>query len=341
MLTRLINQIRENLCISYDGSAYWLCNLIYSLAGKQALASLWDISESGSDISVVHFRNSVDRTFRAYSSIFPQMKACLPDELEPISKEIYARYIRTGHFYHSTNHVAPVLHTASNDGELSFHRGIAPSDRYAMSGLGFYSRRIEEDIPSLSAWDMFELSLQDDVAFIDQSVFQGGWNKIEWPDDTEFLNLSPAGRKYWRSVAEKNGDVSLARFKDPIMVYVLYRFSEGCYWVKPIPERSIFDYRSEYVDPSISASTRYFNLANVLLMRYNKLPNSEAKIDGDHVKISLGYHLPVELNDLLMLYSWPVDYSDTGNPFNRIMTLQVYYAIKNILGNSGFQIVEV
>lgn len=340
---RLINNIGEYLGILDVDNPNWLINVIYSLAGRQALASLWDTPDADLDISIVHFKESILKSLYAYAAMFPQVSSAIGDQMDDLCNRIYSIYLRTGHFYHSSNRLAPVIHTVAPANGLFFHRGISPSERCSMSGLGYYSRTLTSEVKELSVQEMFEISFQDERKFVNGVLAEEGWAKIQWPDNTEFLNLNPHGPKkgYWLATPTMSGDLSLARFRDTQVFYVLYFYSQGLFWYKPLPERFAINFRTKYADFSPTGNSRYYNIANALLLKYGTLPHVNARIKGKYVVLKLEYMLPVELGDLIDLYSWPAHYAKLDDPFTKELSLPVYQAIKTLLEQNDIPVLEV
>ena len=79
---------------------------------------------------------------------------------------------------------------------------------------------------------------------------------------------------------------------------------------------------------------------NACLCANGSLPPIHIRNDGSIVHLQIGYIPPTAENALLHLYSWPVSYSDIPDSFSRIMSTEVYYALKPIYEAIGFQFQE-
>ena len=111
--------------------------------------------------------------------------------------------------------------------------------------------------------------------------------------------------------------------------YVFYRYHNGIYQQKPIPDWRIRNYFPENTsnDSSRNMYGEYRRIAIALLKRYGTLPGSEVKASGDLIEIKLGYRLPPSEEEFFKLYSWPVryDFSSKLPPvFTRKLTRQIY-----------------
>lgn len=78
MKNQLIATIGQQLHIAKSDDDAWICHTIYSLAGKMALASLWDHDESRNSVSLQHFKERAEQIFTAYTAIYPQTFRLFP-----------------------------------------------------------------------------------------------------------------------------------------------------------------------------------------------------------------------------------------------------------------------
>ena len=80
MTNDLIISIGKQLNIPKSDDNEWICQIVYSVAGQMALASLWDHSEDSNSVSVQHFKNRIDQIFDAYEGIYPEIRFLLPED---------------------------------------------------------------------------------------------------------------------------------------------------------------------------------------------------------------------------------------------------------------------
>ena len=234
--------------------------------------------------------------------------------------------------------------TTAGNGNLILYRSNAPDAELCMSGLGFYA--VQKTSTDRTVANMFGLQAQTFESYLEELLGHGEWQPIDWPDNTEFLRLDPPFSKgYWQKLPSKDKRISLARYGDPQKNYVFYRYHNGIYQQKPIPDWRIRNYFPENTsnDSSRNMYGEYRRIAIALLKRYGTLPGSEVKASGDLIEIKLGYRLPPSEEEFFKLYSWPVryDFSSKLPPvFTRKMTRQIYPMFKHELESIGYCFVE-
>jgi len=338
MTNDLLNTIGKQLNIPRTADSEWICQIVYSVAGKMALASLWDHTEDQSSISIQHFKNRMAQSFDAYEGIFPQISHFLPNDKSNLLEEIYSIYLRTGFLYHSAYKIAPAVSVQANYENLTFNRTTSPDNTFFMSGLGFYYP--QKLSANSTVVDMFGLQHQRFENYLAELIKQNEWEPIEWPDDTEFLRLDPPfSRGYWQQVPEKSQRVSLARYGEPNKLFVFYRYHAGRYQQKPIPEWRIRDWFSS----GAVNYGEYRRIAIALLKQYGTLPAIKTKSIGNLVEINVGYRLPPSEEEFYKLYSWPATYDFSSNlpqVFTRKMAKQVFPMFKHTLETLGYCFVE-
>ena len=338
MTNDLLNTIGKQLNIPRTTDSEWICQIVYSVAGKMALASLWDHTEDQSSISIQHFKNRMAQIFDAYEGIFPQISHFLPDDKSNLLEEIYSIYLRTGFLYHSAYKIAPAISAQANCENLTLYRNTSPDNSFFMSGLGFYyPQRLSADSTVV---DMFGLQLQSFENYLTELLDQNEWEPVEWPDNAEFLRLEPPfSRGYWQQVPDKSPRVSLARYGEPNKLFVFYRYYDGNYQQKTIPEWRIRDWFSS----GTTNYGEYRRIAIALLKQYGTLPEIKARTIGNLVEIKVGYRLPPSEEEFYKLYSWPATYDFSSNfpqVFTRKMAKQVFPMFKHTLETLGYCFVE-
>ena len=345
MTNDLIAPIGRQLNIPKSTDNEWICQIIYSVAGKMALASLWDRYEDKScSVSIQHFKNRAAQIFDAYEGIYPEIGFLFPKDKTDLLEEMYSIYLRNGFFYHSSYQISPAVPTTAGNGNLILYRSNAPDAELCMSGLGFYA--VQKTSTDRTVANMFGLQAQTFESYLEELLGHGEWQPIDWPDNTEFLRLDPPFSKgYWQKLPSKDKRISLARYGDPQKNYVFYRYHNGIYQQKPIPDWRIRNYFPENTsnDSSRNMYGEYRRIAIALLKRYGTLPGSEVKASGDLIEIKLGYRLPPSEEEFFKLYSWPVryDFSSKLPPvFTRKMTRQIYPMFKHELESIGYCFVE-
>ena len=338
MINDLIVSIGKQLNIPQSDDNEWVCQVVYSIAGQMALASLWDHAEDEGSISIQHFKSRIGQIFDAYEGIHTKIGFLLPNDKTDLIEEIYSIYLRNGFFYHSAYQISPAAPATGGNGGLVLHRGISPDLKLFMSGLGFYSVQTSTSDRTISS--MFDLQEQSFESYLEELLAHCEWEQIEWPDNAEFLQLDPPFKwGYWQQIPEKNDRISLARYGEPNKIFVFYRYSNGVFLNIPIPEWRIRDYFSNVP----GNYGEYRRIAISLLKKYGTLPEIKTKARGNLIEIKLGYRLPPSEENFFKLYSWPVRYdftSKTPQVFTRMMARQIYPMFKHELESMGYCFVE-
>lgn len=338
MTNDLIISIGKQLHIPMSDDNEWICQIVYSVAGQMALASLWDHSEGSGSVSVQYFKNRISQIFDAYETICPEIGFLLPEDKTCLINEIYSIYLRNGFFYHSAYQVSPAAPAASTVGNLTLYRGNSPDLKLFMSGLGFYSTQKSNYNGNVEK--MFCLQKQTFEIYLEELLERGDWEAIDWPDNTEFLRLNPPFiREYWKQIPDNDGRISLARYGEPNKIFVFYRYDNGVYQYKPVPEWRIRDCFSN----DTGSYGEYRRIAIALLNRYGTIPEIKAKESGNLMEIKAGYRLPPSEEEFFKLYSWPVRYDFTSKVpqvFTRKMTKQVFPMFKSELEKIGYCFAE-
>lgn len=334
MINDLLNSIAMELNIPKTTDNEWACQIVYSVAGQMALASLWDHTEDSETISIQHFKGRMKQIFEAYTNLIPQTRYMLPEDPSVLLDDIYDTYLRTGYLYHSAYQVSPCIPSTAAYQGLALHRGFSPDTKLFMSGLGFYG--IQKIPTENTIANMFSLQQQSFDTYLQELLENGEWISVSFPDNAEYLRLDPPfTRGYWKQESDKDGRVSLVRYSEPNRIYQFYRYHENQYWQKSIPSWRLQDYFSG--DPS--SQSEYRRIATALLIQYGTLPPISVKKERDICNINLGYRLPPSEESFFKLYSWPVRYDFSAKEpqvFRRKMSKHVYPMFKHELEAMGY-----
>lgn len=337
MTDELITSIARQLNIPQSAGSEWICQVVYSVAGQMALASLWDHHEDASTISIQHFKNRIGQIFDAYKRMYPEVCYLLPEDKSVLIDTMYEIYLRNGYFYHSTHQISPAAPATATCQGVTLYRGSSPDAKLLMSGLGFYS--VQKTNSDLTIAQMFCLQEQSFDSYLQEMMDYGEWKPIQWPEKTAFLRLDPPfTRGYWQQKPTKDGRISVARYGEPNQIYVFYRFFDGRYQQKQIPEWRIRDY---FLNDA--GYGEYRRIAIALLKQYGNFPDIVAKPSGDLMEVSTGYRLPPSEEAFFRLFSWPVRYEFSAKlppVFTRKMTKQIYSIFKHTLESIGYRFVE-
>lgn len=342
MIDELIERIGKQLNITrtpnYD--IWTMCRMIYSTTGQMALASLWDHSEDEKYISIQHFKKRAAQNFDAYVSVYPRIKGFFPENRENLISEIYEVYRRNGCLYHASHKISPSAFMSCEADGVALYKGISPDSKYFMSGLGFYGSAKGEDCNQKSVAEMFDLQAQPMSDYLHELLQNGEWIPIEWPERTEFLRIEPPfSHGYWKNQPDTEGKIALARYGEPSKIYAFYRYENGQFWHKIIPEWRVNDFRTV----GQVGYGEYRRIAVALLDSYNVLPASTVNKNGDMIEIHLGYRLPPAEEDFFKLYSWPSNFDisdDLPQIFTRTMSASVYPLFKHQMETIGYRFEE-
>ncbi len=306
----------------------WKVRLIYSVIGRMAIASLYDIDEEGS-ISITHMKRRVERLLFSYRAMYPEIKRYLTVNPEELSNEIYNIFIHTGYVYHEPNRIVMSAKSSAVEGDIQFTRGYMLDEKQRLSGLGTYnlfdSGKIEKSVA-----EMFQLEECSLIEKWNRCVRRARWSETNLDNSTEYLRTSPPfNRGYWVNKPNLKGEISILRSGySGARIYYLYKAENGKIMVSQLPQWEVEDYC-------------YRSLANGCLMNIGNLPTTSYRYDGNIVYINFGYlPAPSELY-FWKLYSWPISMMSLPKDFNRVCVRKVFEAIKAVMVERGYQFEEV
>lgn len=128
MRNGLIASIGRQLNIPKSANNEWICQIVYSVAGQMALASLWDHNEDNSSVSIQHFKNRIAQVFDAYTGIYPQIGYMFPEDKTDLIDEMFSIYLQNGFLYHSAYQISPAAPAVASYENMVFHRGSFPKN---------------------------------------------------------------------------------------------------------------------------------------------------------------------------------------------------------------------
>ena len=156
----------------------------------------------------------------------------------------------------------------------------------------------------------------------------------------EFLRLAPPfSRGYWKKIPEKDERISLARYGEPNKIFAFYRYFDGKYQQRHIPDWRMHNYFSN----DMAGYGEYRRISIALLKKYDMLPAIVVKTKESLVEIKLEYRLPPSEEEFFKLYSWPMRYDfslEFPQVFTRIMSKKVYPVFKYVLECIGYHFKE-
>lgn len=324
----LIRTIADEFHISKGMSEQedaWKARVVYSLLGRMGYASLWDIQEDLQPASIIHFKKRIERIFKSYLVMYPEIHSFYADNPEKLCGEIYHILVNTGNVYHSSDRIVPAAKCISEVHGVYFMRGMPLDQKQYVSGIGSYSFDINET-SSLRVKEMFQLQENRLTEQWEYLVSQARWQPMVTEAKIEYLRIRPPFKYgYWTDVPDKIGDVSLARTGySGTWSYYLYKTENGQLIGSQLPEWMVRE-------------GNYRTITNGCLAAKNILPETIYHIDGKIVQMHINYLFPPAELNLIKLYSWPISYAELPRDFNRIFELSVFWAIKDVFESIGYQ----
>ena len=338
MQDELISLIARQLNIPQGKETYneWMQRVIYSAAGRMALASLWDFQDNEDTISIQYFKKKVDRILASFWHVYSSDRS--HNARSGLIDEIYTIYLRAGYLFHSPHRIASSMLVEVCAGDVMFCRGFFPDNDSYMSGLGLYKLK-KENTSSMTLADMYGLPEQHMSLYLDDVISEGKWVDIEWPESSRFLEKENFSLGYWKEKPDEDGEISMAYYGDKRRTYILYRYENGIAWGIQLHPWRLVDFASDNPDDF----GEYRRIANAVLINNGSRPDIQAWIDRELVLVDVGYRLPPAEEDFLKLYSWPL-FNDIDqlekHVFRRKMAKPVYSIFKQFLESVGYCFTE-
>jgi len=300
----------------------YLFRLIYSTIGRMAYCTLFDRLDGKEEISLKYFSHRIGEYIKSYNLLFPDVHLKYMQSME-IENTIRELYEENGLLYHRSLYVRPSHLNTCTFGNISFCRGVSPTKKIMISGLGMY--KYEDSIQGGGIKDIcnffqvdepitnpFWIHILEGLSFHSESDVLSG--------DVEFLNIDNLNNGYWGSKIV--GDETICRTLDKNIYCICRRSTNG--W--DIAELPINVY-----DPYL--------LINMFLNNIGKLPLSRFKVLGSMVELHIGFLYPQRLRSFIKLYSWPLG-DVKSSTFNRVIQADIFWIIKSIGEYLGYDYVQ-
>ena len=303
--------------------------IIYSVLGRMACASVYDVTDDLQPASIVHVKKRIDSVLVGYLTMYPELVPIFADA-ENLHDEIYSILLGSGQIYHTPNRVSPAVMTSASEASIVFTRGISPSQETCISGIGTYNFTPKNDNKEQSPARMFQLQQDSLLDYWTTLTHELKWKPYQNGLAAEYLRTEPPFCSgYWVDKPERSKNISLCRSGAAgNYLYYLYRWNDSAVEVYQLATWMTDNYW-------------YRNISNSCLAYREKIPPSTFHVDGELVSLNIGYlYPPAELN-FVKLYSWPKAYSGLPSDFNRTMSLCVFNSVKSILERIGYQFSEV
>ena len=304
--------------------------IIYSAISRTAYASLWDKDfDDESCVSVTHIKGKISELLNIYLQLYPEARIDAG-----LSEELYENFLTTGLIYHKAYRVAPSIYREAVQGKILFLRGMPPSEKVFVSGAGFY-RCNEKIFPSekklSNIREMFGVSEKNLETVWQDLLDKSVWHVMEDWKDMEFLRVSPPFNKgYWQDAPERDGKISLARIGQiKSRSYYIYKFSDGKILCSQIPQWQTYDENFQ--------SSVYRKFSCACLAALKTLPSTEFKMDGDIIHVNFKYLFPPSELRLMRLYSWPQFFDKFPNDFKRTFDTKIFFALKPLFEQLGYE----
>lgn len=327
----LVQSVANRYCIirgdtETEGSYLW--RVYYSLLTQTGLSALCDVQEDNLPVSIRHFKQRIEETAQAFSSIHMKDMIGFSFDLSELIDEIYNVYIDSGCIYHEPNRLTFAPFRASSGSKCILLRGLSLNDDYRVSGAGSYRSKDDATDVTLSILDMFRIEKEYISEFWSRLVRNQKYIRLDAKDiPFEYLkNNSRNGE--WTNSPDTSGDISLMRTGQlGKKLYYLYRYDGSELYLSQLPEWFSDDRNRRKLQVSCLA---YKSL----------LPPCRFHVDGSVVHLSLDYLYPKEEMSLLKLYSWPEYYIRAVQNYHRTMSLDVFTDIKSAFESIGYAFKE-
>ena len=327
----LLSSISEELNISKgteESTDNWKARITYSAISQLSIASLYDVQEDDTPISITHFKRRVETLYSSYLSMYPELKSIFKISPEAFSEEIYNIMLQAGYIYHSPNRITASAFRIAESGQVAFVRGIPLNQKVFRSGLGAYLPRKGVDNVSTvaSMFGLQRISLTEYWRKVTSNII---WSEASFSSKTEYLRTVPPFNKgYFKDQPDTDGRISLLRTgMAGSYIYYFYCYKSGKIYGMQIPAWQVENYE-------------YRALSNGCIHSIGNLPPTFYHVDQSVVSLRLQYlYPPAELN-LIRLYSWARSYEGSFSPFNHTMSYPVFLAIKEEFERIGYSFSE-
>ena len=314
-----------------EAETLWSARVIYSAAGRIALASLWDMPEDEQPVSITHFKRRAEREIKALASSSDDLENYFNDSIEAITNEIYDIYLNTGYLYHTSNHIEPVPEVSALSGRCYLLRGSAVQETIHVSGVGLYSLSGLKKTHTVvnSIYELYRIPQMNLGTYIDKLLGYADWKNFSLSERAEFLRTKPPFTSgYWCGDPDNSGNVSLLRLGPPgSYIYYLYKCENRQLVVSPLAQWMTDGYE-------------YRQIACGLLTSGNVLPDTTFWHDGELTHVHLGYLYPPKIQNFFKLYSWPESMTHFPSDFRRVMTKEIFNIFRMNIEPLGYGFCE-
>ncbi len=214
----------------------WEAQVVYSICGMMAYASLWDNPEDDS-VSITHMKKRIRNIFNSYTSLYPELLEILSDKSEFFENEIANLFLSVGVVYHMPNRVVASQKREEAFKNILFQRGIAIDNISHVSGIGFYSENEKAENPE-AIKDMFGLERKSLRELWQSTISHTSWKESSLQNQPcEYLRLKPPfSQGYWVNRPDHDKISILRTGVKGAEIYYLYRIVDDKLEVSQLPE---------------------------------------------------------------------------------------------------------
>nr|WP_300650563.1 hypothetical protein [uncultured Anaerobutyricum sp.] len=320
----LIEKISSEFGIKKDiGEAeeMWMARVVYSVAGRMAEASLYDVLEENQSVSVTHLKRRCQKVLEAYFDLYPNLQYEMAASVEEYVDEIYNILLASGYVYHKDKRLQPPNEKRVALKNIEVQRGTVVGEKLLVSGIGTYliksgKQSIEE------VMDMFQIPTISLADYGNHLIKSAQWSTFETSVHTEYLRTEPPFTKgYWKDTPDTDGRISLLRTGEQgRYLYYLYKNEQDNMETSTLPSWMV-------------EGSEYRTVSNSILAANGTLPSLKVEKNENKktVLIKQEYLLPNAVMNFVKLYSWPARFLRVPSDFNRVMNKEVFKILREIL----------
>lgn len=329
----LLNTVAQQYHIlkgTSESEASWKARIIYSLLGQTGYSALFDVQDDLLPDSITHFKRRIIKALSSLLAMYPDMREYFSVEDDSLANEIYELFLLTGCIYHEPNRVVPCMRKGAEGEKSTFLRGQALNEKRWLSGNGcYFPTKGQVDSSCNTIDNLYSLQQIPLAYFWTQLTEKASFDIAPQGINLEFLRMVPPfSNGYWNNIPDMTGGISLARTVFPGgRIYYLYRYADHTLLISQLPEWMTEGYH-------------YRSISVACLEVRGTLPETVFHVDGNIVKLKIGYLFPPEELNLIKLYSWPISYVELPHDFNRIISLPVFEEIRILFEKLGYRFRE-
>jgi len=310
---------------SMESEKAWAGRLLFSACSAWFLEGLSSAGSKG--VSVSRIKKKLNEKVSAYLELFQQNLSDQDALVSTLVEYIYGVHLACGSFYHKAYQVFPAKEIVRTCFGAMMHRCPHRPSKHLFSGLGAYTVAADQslagDLEQLFA--DYHLPPQRPRKLLEQICANRKWRQYADSMSMEFLNIHrKSGESYYTSKHPNINGILLAR--EP---------SEFGYRYLLITRESISELQTW------EQEEWYHQYAALAVICTQQPLAANVVSDGNLVRISLDYALPVPEENFLRMYAWPDSLNQLSDRWNFWIAVPVYPLFRARLRHLGFDIMEV